>query len=541
MSIFAKPFFSLIVLSFVLSGSLDAQSFTSLSAVENRIPLRTLIQLKHPEGKLKAITRAANVEMVSKQYGIYQLNYADKEVWLGDYQRLAKEPSVAAVQFDYQLKKANNRNVPNDELYEQQNNLVRMKFQEVWNEHTGGFTSDGHQIVVAILDEGFDAAHPDLVNSLWSNPGELIGDGVDNDGNGYVDDLYGWDFSRDRADVRVSMHGTQVAGIIGAKGNNGIGVSGTSWDNKLMLFAIDDVTNIIKAYEYVVDQRKLWNESNGERGALVVATNASFGLEGQSCTDFPIWGAMYDRLGEVGVLTAASTANRSWDVDERGDMPTSCTSDYIIGVTNVTEENNLERGSAWGSTSVDLAANGQGSYTTILNGNYGSFGNTSAAAPYVTGAVALLYSLPCPRITSLLTDNPPAAARLVKQAILRTVDEQESLVPLIATGGVLNMAAAADYLLDVCEATAATTLTVSKIYPNPAQGTFQFEFGDPALGPYTLSFFDAAGRLVRKDQLPAESALPISNSISVANMPRGVYFLRLSNGRQSAMSKLVLH
>ncbi|PHI21640.1 hypothetical protein CEQ90_02175 [Lewinellaceae bacterium SD302] len=531
--LFNKVSFVLLMLTCQL---LSAQRGNDNLAPGDRIPLRTLVRLAEPETDIKRLVTEAEIERVSSRYGIYQLNYGNVDNWLADYESLERLPDIATLQFDYRLE---SRNRPNDEEYERQTNLVSMGFERVWETTTGGTTTTGDQIVVAILDEGFDADHPDLVNSLWRNTGEILGDGIDNDGNGYVDDEYGWDFSRDEPNLRNSMHGTQVAGIIGARGNNGIGVTGTSWNNRLMLFAIDDVTNIIQAYEYVLEQRKRWNDSNGAEGALVVATNASFGLEGQNCSDFPIWGEMYELLGEEGILTAASTANRSWDVDERGDMPTTCPSDYVIGVTNVTDENRLEQGSAWGSTSVDLAAMGQGSFTTILNG-YGGFGNTSAAAPYVTGAIALLYSLPCPRINALLRDNPPVAARLVRQSILRTVSEQQSLEQLIATGGVLDVAAAAEDLLATCSASEVEELTISAVYPNPAGASFQLEFGDPALGPYTLEFIDVAGRVVRIDQLGEESALPFSNGISVEDLPRGVYVLRLSNGVEMTQVRVVL-
>ncbi|NJO87455.1 MAG: hypothetical protein HC821_05720 [Lewinella sp.] len=171
-------------------------------------------------------------------------------------------------------------------------------------------------------------------------------------------------------------------GILGARGNNAIGIAGTSWATRLMVFRIQEISDIIAAYDYVLEQRRLWQSSGGQAGALVVATNASFGLEGRFCREFPVWGNMYEALGQAGVLSVASAANRAWNVDDFGDMPTTCTSEFLLGVANSDENDLLFRSSAWGPVSIDLAAPGQGSYTTRTNGTYG--GSVTLAQPLPT-------------------------------------------------------------------------------------------------------------------------------------------------------------
>lgn len=527
----------LLLLLWLFSGALVAQQAMAPEPVNDKIPLRTLVQLNLqlkggslPWGK-------ATAKLLSAGSNVYQLVYQDEAEWLTDYARLSHHPAVAALQFDYRVEF---RRDPNDEFYERQPNLERMGFTEVWEDNTGGLTPEGDQIVVAILDAGFDIDHPDLAENIWVNTAEIPNDGIDNDSNGYRDDVHGWDFLMDRPEISNAQHGSQVLGIMGARGDNEIGIAGTGWNHKMMLFTISDVSDIIAAYEYIIEQRRRWQNSGGNEGALVVATNASFGLEGQYCSVFPIWGQMYDRMGEVGILTAAGTANRSWDVDEWGDMPTSCPSEYLLGVANLGEDNRLWRGSAWGSTSIDLVAAGQGSYTTTSNGLYGSFGSNSAAAPYVTGAIALLYGTPCARISMLIRQNPSVAARLMRQAILRGIEPQASITQLISTGGLLDVVGARDYLTELCAAAEVDQLTISRIYPNPARGNFQFEFGDSGLGPYQLSFIDFSGRVVRSLQLASESSLPISNTINTAGLPPGVYLLRLSNGLETSVSKVIL-
>lgn len=527
----------IILLLLLFTTALTAQENFKSADKDQLIPLRTLLQLSEAKSQIKAVTRHASIKQLSSRFGIYQLTYSNKDEWLNEYERLSNDRRVARLQFDYNIQF---RRTPNDSLYDRQLNLERMNFPSVWDSNTGGQTADGEPIVIAVLDSGFDENHPDLAASIWINQGEIPGDSIDNDNNGFIDDIHGWNFDQNLPSFPNDQHGTQVIGIMGAVGNNEIGISGTSWQSQMMLFKIGDIANIIAAYDYVIAQRQRWQDSNGQEGALIVATNASFGLEGRLCQDFPVWGEMYDLMGAAGILTAASTANRSWDVERSGDMPTSCTSDFIIGVTNLGEDDRLWRSAAWGSTSVDLAATGQGSYTTATSGRYGNFGSTSAAAPYVTGAIALLYSMPCEQLTSLIKEDPPTAARLMRQAILRSVQKKTSLENLVATEGLLDVAAARDYLLELCAASEVTELSISKIYPNPASNHFFLEFSSSDPGPYQLSFINTAGQIVRHIQLDEGTALPYSNTISTQGLPNGVYILKLSNQKDTVFEKVVI-
>ena len=286
------------------------------------------------------------------------------------YRHLRFHPELVGVQYNYAVQP---RRVPNDPDYDRQDNLTRLGYPELWAETTGGSLPNGIPIVTAVLDAGFDVDHEDLRGNLWTNPGEVAGDGLDNDRNGYVDDLHGFNFIDTLGtEYPIDVHGTSVTGILGAVGNNGIGVAGTNWDARLMLFSIRTVADIVQAYDYVVDQRAAFNRSRGREGAFVAATNASFGVEGATCADFPVWGAMYDRLGAVGVLTAGSVVNAPLDVDVVGDMPTDCPSDYLLTVTNLGLDDNLHPSAGFGAQQVDLAATGEGSYTTRPADGYGT-------------------------------------------------------------------------------------------------------------------------------------------------------------------------
>jgi subtilisin family serine protease len=434
------------------------------------------------------------------------------------------------------------RSDPNDPLYAtEQNNLFRAGFTGAWDLTTGGQTLDGQQIVVAVLDAGFDLEHNDLRENIWTNPGETPNDGIDNDGNGLVDDLHGWNYSADTPIYPMSTHGTQVIGQLGARGNNGRGVSGTNWEIAMMLFSIQSVGDIIASYGYVLEQRRLYNQTNGQRGAFIVATNASFGVEGDSCSDYPIWGSLYDEMGQEGVLTAASTANRSWDVDLVGDMPTDCPSEYLIGVANLSVNDRLVENSAFGKENVDLAAPGEESYSTLPNNRYGPFGSTSAAAPLVTGAIALLYATPCQTLLDLARDDPANAALLVREAILSSTAPNLSLTARTATGGVLDVAAAQRRLVNFCSEGGGEEFSIEALVPNPAETALEIRTNALLLAPTTtVTLHDALGRRVGPMQLDRLPGVPVRLRLSVAGLPSGWYLVTIRDRAQTSQHPLVV-
>ncbi|WP_420460355.1 S8 family serine peptidase [Neolewinella sp.] len=456
------------------------------------------------------------------------------------YRHLRFHPELVTVQYNWAVQP---RRAPNDPDYDRQDNLQRLGFPELWDQTTGGSLPNGVPIVTAVLDAGFDAEHEDLRDNLWVNAGEVPGDGVDNDGNGYVDDVHGFNFIDSLGgEYNINAHGTQVTGIVGAVGDNGIGVAGTHWEAHLMLFSIRTVADIVQAYTYVVDQRRAFNESRGARGAFVAATNASFGVEGATCADFPVWGAMYDRLGEVGVLTAASVANAPIDVDLTEDMPTDCPSEFLLTVTNVGLHNELQPTAAYGLSQVDLAATGEGSYTTRPGDRYGPFGSTSAAAPYVTGAISLLYATACPQLVATLFERPAVAARLVRDAILEGTVANASLSGKTVTGGVLEVAAAHELLAASCPAPDPQDLVVTSISPNPTTGPVVLLINQLVL-PEGLSvrMLNAVGQYVTDVVYEPVFASTAGLRLDLGGLPAGYYLISLGGKTLHAHAAVVVH
>ena len=340
--------------------------------------------------------------------------------------------------------------------------------EAAWDITTGGLTPNGDTIVIASIDNGVDLDHEDLVANLWINRDEVPGNGLDDDRNGYVDDVYGWNTALETNDVEAGGgdHGTPVMGQIAARGNNGVGVTGVNWRAKVMSVTNDFdplESEVIQAYSYVLEARKRYDATGGKEGAYVVATNASWGRSRAFPSQSPIWCALYDSLGAHGILNIAAVPNENVDVDAVGDLPALCGSDYLVIVTSLDDRNEKVINAARGRTSVDLGAYGEGVYTTRLGNDYGEVSGTSFATPAVTGAVGLLYSVPCASLAELLRTDPAAAALRIKQTLLANVRPLASLTEATSSGGGLDVGSAVQSLLTDCGACTAPTSFVAAV------------------------------------------------------------------------------
>lgn len=307
-----------------------------------------------------------------------------------------------------------------------------------WDIATGGVTVLGDTIVVAIIDGGIEIAHEDL--NVFINRHEIPNNGIDDDGNGYIDDYYGWNAYDNSPSQPTSNHATHVAGIVGAKGNNGIGVTGVNWNVKTLSVAGSSSTEatVVAAYSYVYEMRSLYDETNGEKGAFVVAINGSFGVNFGQPANYPIWEAMIDSLGAIGVLTAGATANLDTDVDENGDIPTAFETPYLISVTNTTKADALYFTAGYGKNSIDLGAPGTLITSSLMGNTYNVRTGTSMATPHVAGTIALLFSAADLVFMTNYKNNPADFALLIKKYILDGVDTIPSLKNKTVTGGRLN-------------------------------------------------------------------------------------------------------
>ncbi len=381
------------------------------------------------------------------EMGIYLIK-ADQSIGLqGSISELKSTGLFEYVQYDHLITP---RMIPNDVNFKDmwnfnvQNNGADISAGKAWDQSVGGKDARGNDIVVAVVDGGVDFNHRDLVDNFWTNKNEIAGNGIDDDKNGYIDDVYGWNAYTKNGSIPSSRHGTHVAGIIGAKGNNGKDVAGVNWNVKLMTVAASSGTTsvVLEGYGYVLKQKKLFIESNGAKGANVVSTNSSFGVDYADCesNDYPVWNDIYNEMGKYGILSAAATINGNVDVDANGDVPTGCSSPYLVTVTNTDVTNSKYSSAGYGADSIDLGAPGTNVLSTLPSNTIGALTGTSMATPHVAGAIALVHAAAKKSLNDQYYSNPAETALFFKQVLLDTTTANNSLKGKTVTGGKLNLA-----------------------------------------------------------------------------------------------------
>jgi subtilisin family serine protease len=363
---------------------------------------------------------------------------------------------------------------------------------EAWEKSVGG-----DAVIVAVIDTGIDYTHEDLAANMWRNPGEIAGNGIDDDGNGYVDDVYGINAITGSGNpLDDHNHGTHVAGTIGAAGNNGVGVAGVCWNVKLMALKFIGSNNIgytedaIQCIEYAV-----------AHGARVLNNSWGGGPYEQPLKD------AIDAADAAGVLFIAAAGNDySNNNDDSPKYPASYASDNIISVLSVTAHGEMSVFSNFGETSVDLAAPGSGILSCKRGGGYVSGSGTSMATPHVSGACALLWSI-----------NSGYTYQQIKEVLLSTSDK--TLPGLCVAGGVMRLGTAVT-------ATPGWLRVAPVTIPSIAPGAFADITVSVDAGSLPIGMYEGMIRIASNDQQVPVTNVPVTQVILPDNLkiqPSGAF------------------
>ena len=508
---------------FILCFSFTAIAQMQVAEDKSSYRKGELLVLLHNDARVDQLVKAyaqiglKAINQISPAMNVWRLSFDTVMIDGEDAKyQIVQSKLVQIVQFNHSNIKLKN-NMPNDSLYAYQWDMDIISATQAWAIDSGGFAANGRQIVIASVDGGFDISHPDL--NVWHNANEIPGNAIDDDNNGYTDDYRGWNASLNNDSIPLGNgHGTATIGISSAHGDNHIGISGVCWNVQAMAIATDiyNEATVIGAYGYIFAQRKLYNQTNGAKGAFIVSSNSSFGPSGYGY-QYPLWNAMYDSMGSVGILSAGATSNDpNCDVDTCPDIPSQCASRYTVIVTG-TNSADVRHG-AYGAQNVDLAAPGNGSYTIYAGAGYGGFGGTSAASPHVAGAIALMWSAACSKMVDDYKLYPDSMALVMKNYLLNGVDTMSALSGKTVSGGRLNLFKALTNVLTYdCRSKTGIVSAESDnliIYPNPSYDQVTIK-GVTELQSVTI--YDALGRILCADMQ--------NNILSLKNLSKGVYTL----------------
>jgi subtilisin family serine protease len=380
---------------------------------------------EHGKAHIAASKHGASIARSYDRLGIHLLKLPPGLPAEEAVKRFASDPDVQYASLDY-LVQADV--LPNDP-----------GFGDLWGLHNTGqsggtvdadidapeawdITTGSSSIVVGVVDTGVDYNHEDLAANMWRNPGEISGNGVDDDGNGYVDDVYGMDaYNHDSDPVDDHNHGTHISGTIGAVGGNGLGVIGVNWQVRIMALKFlgasgsGSTSGAIECINYAVTMTS--------RGVNIRVLSNSWGGGGYSA-------ALRDAIqtaANSGILFVAAAGNSAANNDVSPHYPSSYQVSNVIAVASTDRYDQRSSFSSYGLATVDVAAPGSSVLSTTRSNQYASFSGTSMATPHVSGIAALI-----------LASDPTMSFQAIKKLILFSSDSVSSLSGLILTGGRAN-------------------------------------------------------------------------------------------------------
>ncbi len=536
---------------FLLSNALFSQNLQAVNQISDHRLGEILFQTVDNES-VKSLLNTLNVsnkgnhtedafalKTISENFNYYKITF-DPTIFSENHilTQLKFHPKVKAAQYNYFVEL---RATPNDPLFSKQWSLNKINAPSVWDVTTGGKTACGDSIVIAILDRGFDLTQNDLKPNIWQNRFEIPNNNIDDDKNGYVDDFKGLNIESGNDKHRVENHGTWCAGVIGAAGNNGVGITGVNWQVKMMILSgVVDAEKIIEAYTYVLNTRKRYNQTDGKEGAYVAVTSMSLGFSNKRPEDFPLLCEIYNALGQQGIINVVAADNVENDINISGDIPGLCASEHLLVVTRTNESDLLPRTAGFSNKFVDLAAPGEGIMTTYPNNQFDVIGGNSFAAPLVAGAAALLYSIPQDSLCKLSKKSPLTAMTVVKEALLKGVDIIPALQSRTVTGGRLNLLKSYNQLRRLKGVTIGE-LAILKMFPNPVNRQLTLNLRLPENQQnLTVIVINMLGEVVLERKIEEKDLLSDKFQLDTEGLAAGFYTVSILTDTFKATQKFVV-
>lgn len=380
---------------------------------------------------------------------VLDLENPSRENVIDTIEKLKAMPNIEYAEPNYNVYEFSE---PNDTYYQngKQAVLDLIGAKKLWD-----FDIDCSDVTVGVMDSGIQTNHEDLIDNIWVNTGEIVGDGIDNDGNGYIDDIYGWNCGDSNGDVSyVSNHGVHVAGIVSAVTDNSKGVASVARNAKIASIKIFNSSGK-STLSYIIEGINYAKKND------INIINCSFGGAGWGSTSVSIVKSAIEAVPDIFFVIAAgniATSTPQPDNDQTAVYPSRLTKDLdnVISVANTTSSDELSSTSHYGATSVDIAAPGTGIYSTIPTNSYGTMSGTSMATPMVASAVAVMRAV-----------NPNISAKEIKETLCSSSDKLSALTGKVISGGRLNAYNAVKAIMPTATPTATPTVPTPTATPSP--------------------------------------------------------------------------
>ena len=371
---------------------------------------------------------------------VLDLENPSRENVIDTIEKLKAMPNIEYAEPNYNVYEFSE---PNDTYYQngKQAVLDLIGAKKLWD-----FDIDCSDVAVGVMDSGIQTNHEDLIDNIWVNTGEIVGDGIDNDGNGYIDDIYGWNCGDSDGDVSyVSNHGVHVAGIVSAVTDNSKGVASVARNAKIASIKIFNSSGK-STLSYIIEGINYAKKND------INIINCSFGGAGWGSTSVSIVKSAIEAVPDIFFVIAAgniATSTPQPDNDRTAVYPSQLTKDLdnVISVANTTSSDELSSTSHYGATSVDIAAPGTVIYSTIPTSSYGTMSGTSMATPMVASAVAVMRAV-----------NPNILAKEIKETLCSSSDKLSALTGKVISGGRLNAYNAVKAIMPTATPTATPTV-----------------------------------------------------------------------------------